>query len=76
MGSFRIAALLILALGFAPMARPHDIPADVTVQTFIKPAGKTLTLVVRVPIKAMRDVCGGGKCSIVTTGALPTFGIK
>lgn len=27
-------------------------------------------------IKAMRDVCGGGKCSIVTTGALPTFGIK
>jgi HupE/UreJ protein len=56
MGSFRIAALLILALGFAPMARPHDIPADVTVQTFIKPAGKTLTLVVRVPIKAMRDV--------------------
>lgn len=27
-------------------------------------------------IKAMRDVCGGGKCSIVTAGALPTFGIK
>lgn len=26
-------------------------------------------------IKAMRDVCGGGKCSIVTAGALPTFGI-
>lgn len=27
-------------------------------------------------IKAMRDVCGSGHCSIVTTGALPTFGIK
>lgn len=27
-------------------------------------------------IKAMRDVCGTGHCSIVTTGALPTFGIK
>ncbi len=27
-------------------------------------------------IKAMRDVCGGGKCSFVTTGMLPTFGIK
>ena len=27
-------------------------------------------------IKAMIQVCGGGKCSIVTAGALPTFGIK
>jgi regulator of protease activity HflC (stomatin/prohibitin superfamily) len=27
-------------------------------------------------IKAMRDVCGGGKCSFVTAGALPTFGIR
>jgi regulator of protease activity HflC (stomatin/prohibitin superfamily) len=27
-------------------------------------------------IKAMREVCGGGKCSIVTAGALPTFGIQ
>ena len=27
-------------------------------------------------IEAMRDVCGGGKCSFVTAGALPTFGIK
>lgn len=27
-------------------------------------------------IEAMRDVCGSGKCTIYTTGALPTFGIK
>lgn len=27
-------------------------------------------------IKAMRDVCGTGKCTIYTTGVLPTFGIK
>ncbi len=27
-------------------------------------------------IEAMRDVCGAGKCTIYTTGALPTFGIK
>ena len=27
-------------------------------------------------IEAMRDVCGGGKCSFVTAGALPTFGIR
>lgn len=27
-------------------------------------------------IKAMREVCGGGQCSFVTAGALPTFGIR
>ena len=27
-------------------------------------------------IEAMREVCGGGKCSFVTAGSLPTFGIK
>ena len=47
---------LILALGFAPEAMAHDIPADVTVDVFVKPQGKVLTLVVRVPLKAMRDV--------------------
>jgi hypothetical protein len=55
-GPFRILVALILALGFAPAAVAHDIPADVTVHAFIKPQGKTLTLVVRVPLKAMRDV--------------------
>lgn len=27
-------------------------------------------------IEAMREVCGTGKCTIYTTGVLPTFGIK
>jgi regulator of protease activity HflC (stomatin/prohibitin superfamily) len=27
-------------------------------------------------IKAMREVCRDGKCQIITTGALPTFGIE
>jgi regulator of protease activity HflC (stomatin/prohibitin superfamily) len=27
-------------------------------------------------IQAMRDVCAGGKCQFVTSGVLPTFGIK
>jgi HupE / UreJ protein len=51
----KILAVLVLLL-LAPAVRAHDIPADVTVQTFIKPEGKTLTLVVRVPLTAMRDV--------------------
>src|SRR5258706_9295247 len=34
----------------------HDIPNDVTVQAFVKPDGDRLHLLVRVPLKAMRDV--------------------
>src|SRR5262249_56183787 len=34
----------------------HDIPNDVTVQTFFKPEGTRLRLLVRVPLAAMRDM--------------------
>ena len=37
-------------------AQAHDIPADVTVQSFLKPEGHTLRFLVRVPMKAMRDI--------------------
>jgi hypothetical protein len=42
---------LIPCLGFA-----HDIPADITVQAFLKPEGQHLHYLVRVPMKAMRDI--------------------
>jgi len=47
-------ALILLSLAVPALA--HDIPSDVTVQTFIKPEGKSLALLVRLPLKAMRDV--------------------
>ena len=51
------AALLATAcLTFSSLAVAHDIPNDVTVQAMIKPSGDTLHLLVRVPLKAMRDV--------------------
>jgi hypothetical protein len=34
----------------------HDIPIDVTVQMFVKPAGKQLHVLMRAPLRAMRDV--------------------
>ena len=34
----------------------HDIPSDVTVQAFLKPEGQRLRLLVRAPLRAMRDV--------------------
>src|SRR5215472_228776 len=48
----RIGALL--ALGCA--AGAHDIPNDVAIQAFLKPEGDRIHLLVRVPMKAMRDV--------------------
>ena len=49
-------ALLVLGLALGSAASAHDIPADVTVQAFVKPAGTRLQLLVRVPLRAMRDV--------------------
>jgi hypothetical protein len=48
------AALLILAA--SALVRAHDIPNDVTIQTFVKPEGNRLLLIVRVPLAAMRDM--------------------
>src|SRR5580704_10654194 len=48
------AAVLVLAL--AATAFAHDIPADVTVQALLKPQGNQLNLLVRLPLRAIRDV--------------------
>ena len=45
---------LLVALASGSFA--HDIPNDVTVQAFFKPSGQRLRLLVRVPLKAMRDI--------------------
>ncbi|HXI91377.1 MAG TPA: HupE/UreJ family protein, partial [Blastocatellia bacterium] len=49
-----LAAALILATQLPTTA--HDIPNDVTVQAFLKPQGQRLQLLVRVPLRACRDV--------------------
>src|SRR3954447_16402035 len=48
------AAVLLLCCQAVPAA--HDIPNDVTVQTFLKPEGQRLRLLVRVPLRAMRGM--------------------
>jgi hypothetical protein len=48
------AVALCLALSGGVAA--HDIPADATAQIFVKPEAQRLYLVVRVPLKTMRDV--------------------
>jgi hypothetical protein len=51
-----LVSLAVLFLLWPHGAWAHDIPNDVTVQAFVKPAGQRLDLLVRVPLKAMRDV--------------------
>src|SRR6266849_6246632 len=52
-----IVALVAALVGAVPLrAAAHDIPTDVRVNAFVKPDGQRLSLLVRVPLKAMRDV--------------------
>ena len=49
-------AIFGLMAAIPSISAAHDIPNDVTVQMFLKPSGDQLDLLVRVPLKAMRDV--------------------
>src|SRR5204862_6240284 len=49
----RTAALFLALLAGAAA---HDIPSDATARVFLKPTGQRLNLLVRVPLKAIRDV--------------------
>src|SRR5262249_25609016 len=48
-----LCAFASLGLG---VVYAHDIPADITIQAFLKPEGQRLHFLLRVPLKAMRDV--------------------
>ncbi len=48
-----VAALLIL---LAPAIGAHDVPNEVTVSGFVRPQGQALTVLLRVPLKSLRDL--------------------
>jgi hypothetical protein len=52
-GIFLLVAVL---LAMPPASRAHDVPDEVRVQAFVKPEARSLKVLVRVPLKAMRDV--------------------
>ena len=54
MRGFWLATAFVL--GMPTFAGAHDIPADVTIQAFLKPEGHRLRLLVRVPLEALRDL--------------------
>lgn len=51
-----ILLLAALCLASAPGSVAHEIPVDVTVHSIVKPTGDRLQIVVRVPLRAIRDV--------------------
>lgn len=48
-----IIAVLVAALGWGAAA--HEIPADIRINAFVKPAGSRLELLIRVPLAAMQE---------------------
>src|SRR5262245_17855642 len=50
------ALLAALTLAWPSLAASHAIPRDVAVNAFLKPEGRRLQLLVRVPLEALRDV--------------------
>src|SRR6266436_1244856 len=69
-----VAILAVLFLFWPCAAVAHDIPNDVTVQAFVKPQGNRLHLLIRVPLKAMRDISfperGPGYLDLAQVGAV------
>ena len=51
-----LLAIVLASLAAASTASAHDIPTDVTVQVFLKPDGHRLHVLVRCPLRAIRDV--------------------
>lgn len=52
----RLAVLTAFLVALAPRLGAHEVPNEVTVFGFVRPEGQTLTLLLRAPLRAMRDI--------------------
>jgi hypothetical protein len=52
----RLAVVTLLLVAIAPRITAHEVPNEVTVFGFVRPEGQTLRLLIRAPLKSMRDV--------------------
>ena len=52
----RLAVVTALLVALGPGVSAHEVPNEVTVFGFVRPEGQTLTLLLRAPLKSMRDV--------------------
>jgi len=52
----RLAVVAVLLVALGPRTSAHEVPNEVSVLGFVHPEGKTLRLLVRAPLKSMRDI--------------------
>jgi hypothetical protein len=52
----RLVLVAVLLASLAPGVTAHEVPNEVTVFGFVRPQGQALTLLLRVPMKSLRDV--------------------
>ena len=51
-----LALAVLLVTGLAQRARAHDVPSDIRINGFVRPAGDRLQLLLRVPMLALLEV--------------------
>ena len=49
-------SVFVVAAAVAWTASAHDIPNDIAIQVFFKPEGQQLHYLLRIPLKAIREV--------------------
>ena len=52
----RLIVVVALLISLGPVTRAHEVPNEVTVFGFVRPEGNALRLLLRVPLKSMRDI--------------------
>ena len=52
----RLVVVAVLLMALVPRTSAHEVPNEVTVFGFVHPEGQTLRLLLRAPLKSMRDV--------------------
>src|SRR5439155_26243028 len=51
----RLLAVVSLVVGLQALVRAHDVPNEILIQTFLKPAGTQLQVLLRIPLLAVTD---------------------
>lgn len=52
----RLALVAVVLIALPAGLAGHEVPNEVTVQGFVRPQGQTLTVLLRVPMKSLRDI--------------------
>src|SRR3954468_2025524 len=51
----KVLAVAVLLVGVQAFVRAHDVPNEILIQTYVKPAGTQLQVLLRIPLLAVTD---------------------